>query len=186
MHQEEVTLSTPNFDVLFNPERLRVSHAFDQLVGVKKLLTVVPVRKPNRQSFVRVHSDPLYRLDVALLELKEEREIYLVEPQLLPELPGEAAPYTLFTTITRQGDLSLWPVRLPDASGRSNSWSMSALEAAKQAIEQWIRVVANLAIGGYEVYVATGNFPEPEWPKMSFQDLLKIAFGGDKFIRSVS
>jgi hypothetical protein len=60
----------------FDPERLRVSQAFDQMVGVKKLLTVVPVRKPNRQLFVRVHSHPSYRLDVALLELKEEREVY--------------------------------------------------------------------------------------------------------------
>ena len=185
MKRQEETLTSTDSNNPFDPERLRVSQAFDQMVGVKKQLTVVPVRKPNRQLFIRVHPDPAYRLDVALLELKEEREVYLVEPQLWPDLPGEVAPYTLFTTITRQGALFLWQVRVPDSTGRYNSWSMSALDAARQAMQNWVRVVPNLPIGGYDVYVATGNMPEPEWPKLSLQDLLKIAFGGDKFIRSL-
>ena len=37
----------------FNPAALRLDQSFADTVGVKKLLTTVPVRKPNRQDFVR-------------------------------------------------------------------------------------------------------------------------------------
>ena len=62
----------------FELESLRVSQDFVKDSGVKKLLTTVPVRKPNRQDFVRVHPDSSYVLDTMLLNLKEERETYLV------------------------------------------------------------------------------------------------------------
>ena len=62
----------------FNPTSLRLDQSFADTVGVKKLLTTVPVRKPNRQDFVRVHPDPKYRLTpAAIIEVKEDREIYL-------------------------------------------------------------------------------------------------------------
>ena len=64
----------------FDLESLRVSQDFVKDSGVKKLLTTVPVRKPNRQDFVRVHHDSSYVLDTMLLNLKEERETYLVAP----------------------------------------------------------------------------------------------------------
>ncbi len=47
----------------FDLESLRVSQDFVKDSGVKKLLTTVPVRKPNRQDFVRVHPDSSYVLD---------------------------------------------------------------------------------------------------------------------------
>jgi hypothetical protein len=45
-----------------NLSALRLDQSYADTVGVKKLLTTVPVRKPNRQEFVRVHRDPAYRL----------------------------------------------------------------------------------------------------------------------------
>jgi hypothetical protein len=39
----------------FDPARLRLSQAFGEQAGVKKVLTTVPVRKPDRQSFIRTH-----------------------------------------------------------------------------------------------------------------------------------
>ncbi len=42
----------------FNLERLRLSQDFESKVGVRKRLITVPVRKPNRQAFIRVHPDP--------------------------------------------------------------------------------------------------------------------------------
>src|SRR6266568_3638739 len=57
--------------------RLRLGQDFADKVGVKKALLTVPVRKPDRQSFVRVHPDPSWRLDTAVITLKDERETYL-------------------------------------------------------------------------------------------------------------
>ena len=44
---------------------LRLDQSYAETAGVKKLLTTVPVRKPSRQDFVRVHPDPAYRLTPA-------------------------------------------------------------------------------------------------------------------------
>jgi hypothetical protein len=162
---------------LFDPAALRLDQSFADTVGVKKLLTTVPVRKPNRQDFVRVHPDPAYRLTpAAIIELKEDREVYLLRPTMASELPGEFATATLFTTVNRQGVLHLWPVKLPGADGKHNEWHRSAAEAAERAMKQWVRLTANLSLGAYELFEATGDLPQPEWPGLPFTEILKIAF----------
>ena len=162
----------------FDPARLRLSQDFAATVGVKKALITVPVRKPSKQEFVRVHPDQAYRLETAVLELKEERETYLVEPSLWSELPSELTPKVLFTTMNRQSVLTLWPVRLPGEDGRLDEWNTSALEAAEMARERWVRVVANMGLGAYEVYEASGDLPDPSWPELSCPEILKVAFKG--------
>ena len=169
---------------LFDLEKLRLSQNFAETVGVKKKIITVPVRKPHRQSFVRVHPDESWRLETAVIEVKEDRETYLVDPAFWSELPGEIIPKVLFTAVNRQDVVFLWPIRLPGEDGRHNEWHRSALEAAQLATKQWVRVVANMPLGAYDVFEATGNFPEPEWPDISFRELLQIAFR-DKFIQSL-
>jgi hypothetical protein len=155
---------------------LRLDQSYADTVGVKKLLTTVPVRKPNRQDFVRVHPDPDYRLPVAIIEVKEDREVYLVTPDMARALPGEFSAATLYTAINRQGVLFLWPVKLPGPDGKHNEWHRSAAEAAERAIGDWVRVTANMALGAYEIRVSTCDLAPPEWPEISFQEILQIAF----------
>ena len=161
----------------FDPAALRLDQSYADTVGVKKLLTTVPVRKPNRQDFVRVHPDASYRLTpAAIIEVKDDREVYLVTPNMAPGLVGEFSTVTLFTTINRQGTLHLWPVKLPAPDGRHNEWHRSAAEAAERAMKKWVRVTASMSLGAYEIFEASGDLPEPVWPDFSFQEILKIAF----------
>ncbi|MFZ0620804.1 MAG: hypothetical protein WAM76_02265 [Pseudolabrys sp.] len=161
----------------FDPAALRLDQSFADTVGVKKHLVTVPVRKPNRHDFVRVHSHLEYRLTpAAIIEVKEDREVYLVTPNIARELAGEFTAATLFTTINRQGVLHLWPVKLPGPDGKHNEWHRSAAEAAELAMKGWIRVTANMSVGAYEVFEAIGDLPEPEWPEIPLPEILKIAF----------
>lgn len=169
----------------FDPASLRISQDFAASVGVEKVLATVPVRKPNRQDFVRVHPSEDYQLTTVVIELKEERESYLVTPDLRDELVGEVIPVTLFLAANRQGVVFFWPCKLPDPSGRVNAWHESALEAAHLARERWIRVSANMSLGAYQMFRATGELPDPEWPSESLGELLKIAFKGGKLIDAV-
>src|SRR5262245_55457669 len=82
------TISTTQPDA-FDPANLRLSQSFTETVGVKKLLTTVPVRKPGPQDFVRVHPSRDYREDFRIIERKDEREEYIVTAALVPELSGE-------------------------------------------------------------------------------------------------
>jgi hypothetical protein len=160
----------------FDPEALRLDQSFLEGPAVKKLLTTIPVRKPGAQDFVRVHPSGEYNLNTAVISLKDDRETYLVAPLLVPELIDECTPVTLYTTISRQGVLSLWPVRLPGQDGKDMEWWRSAREAAELAMKSWARVKANTALGAYEISLATGSLPEPEWPQLTLHEILRIAF----------
>jgi hypothetical protein len=188
LQTEENNVITENGDKsnedILNLSKLRLSQNFSDIAGVKKIVLTIPVRKPNRQEFVRIHPAEDMSLKTAVLQLKEERETYLVDPGLWSELPGEIIPTVLFTTINRQGVLTVWPIRLPAEDGRHNQWHLSALEGATMAKTQWIRLSANMSLGGYDVFVATGNFPEPEWPDITFQKIMDIAFK-DHFIQNI-
>ena len=164
-------------DLFENLEQLKLDQNFSEVIGVKKQISTIPVRKPGRQDFIRVHPDESYRLQTAILELKEDRENYLIAKDLWQELSGEVVPKMLYTAMNRQGVLSLWPVRLADETGRLDTWNRSAHQAAQLAMEQWIRVASNRSLGAYEIFTPTGALPEPEWPDISFQEILRIAFG---------
>jgi hypothetical protein len=170
--------ATPNptpdlFDDLAN---LRLSQAFAETSGVKKLLRTVPVHRPHPQDFFRVNPDPAFRENFPIIELKEEREQYLVAPALVPELAGEFISMTLFTAINRQGVTFLLPVRLPTADGRQSEWHRSMREAAELAMGKWVRVKANMALGAYEMFIAESVMVEPVWPDVSFSEILRLAF----------
>jgi hypothetical protein len=156
--------------------KLRLSQEFLETAGAKKILTTVPVRKPNRQEFVRVHTSSEFREAFAVIELKDDREHYLIMPDIAAALSTEIVTVMLYATINRQRVVSLWPVRLPASDGRVNEWHRSLQEAAERATERWIRVTANMNLGAYEITEAPGKFPAPEWPNYSFHDLLKIGF----------
>jgi len=178
MKSPDSTQKNPIDADVFDTEKLRLSQNFSSLVGVKKAFVSIPVRRPHRQEFIRVHPNEDYRLETAVLELKEERETYLVSPELWSELPGDLIAKVLYTTINRQGVLTLWPIRLPGEDGRIDSWNESALVAAEMAQSEWIRVASNTSLGAYDVFVASGDYPEPEWPEIGFNKILEIAFKG--------
>src|SRR5262249_55908198 len=106
----------------FDPDRLRLAQDFSASLGVKEVLTTIPVRRPAKEWFFRVHAAPEYRLQTVVIELKEAREVYLVAPTLWPGLAGESTlkATVLYTAITRQGVLFFWPISLPNSGGRAN------------------------------------------------------------------
>ena len=160
----------------FDLSNLRLDQSFVESAGVKRLLTTVPVRKPNAQDFIRVHPGPEYRAALAVIELRDDRETYLVPPSIARDLPGEFVMANLYTAINRQGVVQLWPVRLPAADGRVLEWHRSAAEAAELAMRKWVRIKANMSLGAYEIFEATGAIPDPQWPGYTFQELLRIGF----------
>jgi hypothetical protein len=164
-------------DLFADLANLRLSQDFSTC-GVKKQLTTIPVRKPAKEWFVRIH--PEMRIETAVLELKEDREVYLIQRELWPELASESTfgPRALFVAMNRQNVLFVWPVRMPRPDGRIDEWNRSALEAATLAENKWVRVASNISLGAYEVFTATADFPDPEWPKLSLGEILRIAFKG--------
>ena len=155
---------------------LRLSQDYTQAAGVEKLLTTVPVRKPAKTEFVRVH--PEMHFDTMLLDLKEDRESYLVSPNLLADVSGIAVPVSLKPAVNRAGVLFLWPLRLPGEDGRTNPWHQSAWEAAGLAVNRWVSMRANMSLGAYDIYQGAETLSDPQWPGKSMEEILNVAFRG--------
>ena len=163
----------------FDPASLRLGQDFASSVGVKKVTTTVLCKKPGRQDFFRVRPGDAWRLQTALLIDEASRESYTVERSLWSDMGDDIRAVCLFTVITRQGTLMLWPAKLPGPDGRSNPWNDSALRAAEIAEQHWVKMVSNTTAGMYEVHQALGSLTEPEWPDdLEFRDLLRLCFQG--------
>jgi hypothetical protein len=167
----------------FDPAALRLDPN-DEIVGIRRVIANVAIRKPKRQEFVRVNPDPTYRLDVAILDLEEDGDSFMVSPDLRPELADELKRVTLYTTLNRAGGLFLWPVRLPEATGRRNSWADSSRRGAELAMKSWTRLSSNRPAGQYDLAIASATLPEPEWPDLPFKEILRLAFQ-DAMITSI-
>jgi hypothetical protein len=164
----------------FSVAALRLPPSFEQTAGVKKMITTVPVRKPNRQEWIRVHPDENYRGDFATIHLKQDGEYYLVVPALLETLRNELTLITIYTAINRAGVLFLWPAQRPSSEGRGSgdTWHRSAHEAAAAAMKRLTRVTSNRDLGAYEIAFSDNPMPDsdPVWPELSFNELLRIGF----------
>jgi hypothetical protein len=163
--------STDPFDL----EALRVD-AED--AAVERVVLTVPVRRPRKQEFFRVHPADDYTLDALVYEREDglDREVYLVSPALRGELADVCKRVRIFTCLSKRGVLFLWPARIPDADGAGRPWHASALEIAEEAKKSWVRMHGNRDLGAYELFRARGDLGEPAWPDATFQELVRLAF----------
>jgi hypothetical protein len=170
---EPLAASSSIFD---NLDALAVRDTDETAAIVASVRTYVPVRKPSREQFFRIHPGQDYQLRCLVLELKEEVECIFISPTLQNALIGEkcVGQRILRLGVTRQGVAFIWPVRPPMAD-RADAWASTALDAIAHAERRWTRMTADMALGGYRIAVAAVD-DEPTWPTESFGELLKIAF----------
>jgi hypothetical protein len=155
--------------------RLRISQDFGSKSGTRKLVTTIPIRPPKKNEFIRVHSTMLAML---VWTLTDEQLVYVVTNDIADTIPGLVVAKELVPSITRQGTLFLWPLRIPGEHGRTDNWLTSAKEAATHSVHAWVRVQANMDLGAFEIFEAMGAIPEPEWPRLSMDEIVRIAVKG--------
>ena len=174
--KQSTSLNPP--DPFDNLDRLCLSQDFLLSAGVKKHYDTIPVDKPHKQDFIRVNPDPAYQGIFSLIDMKagNDKGYYLVTPEFAPQIPKEWNPYQLFIAMNRQDVLFVWPVKLTKPGDKENDWNLSQLTAAVEAMKLWKRVQANMNLGAYERASAQAQYPAPEWPDLSFNEILRVAF----------
>lgn len=172
---------TPEPSNPFDLDALRSAPLAD--LDLERVLTTVPVRKPGRTEFIRVHPSPDYVVDSYVLEHESglDRVVYWVSPGLRGELVKELRPVRLFTCITKLSIVFLWPAKLPLAEGSNSrntgrAWHASALQAAEEAKNLWVKLVGNKELGAYEYVKARGDLGEPQWPDKTYRELIELGF----------
>jgi hypothetical protein len=160
-----------------NPSELLLRQDFTQMIGVKREVLTVPIKRPNRQEWFFIHPNPAWRAQVALLEDKQTRDVYIVAPCIQEELLGDWSGRLLVACQTRNSSPFLWMIRIPDDGGRLDSWNESAMQILEEHSGHWIRIAANRQIGAYDVFTPIGDLALPEWTG-AFDELLRKAFRG--------
>ena len=163
----------------FDPAALRISGA---IIPTEKILTAVPIRKPKRDEFFRVHPGEDFTMDVAIVEREGDfdRDVYLVMPACLDAVSEVARVVRLFTCLNRRGTTFLWLAKLPAEGGNSsgNRYAETGLKVAERAKADWVRMYGSRDLGAYEMVVARGNLDGPKWQDKTFSELMHIACEG--------
>ena len=151
--------------------------------AAKSSVLIPSVRKPDKIWWVQVHPDKSYTQEIALVEDNSQisDNLYIVHPNMRDVVEAADVHYgvrQLSLTITRQGTIFFWQVKLPRLGMQMNKWSASALSAIEQARKSWIRVTPFTQASQYRVWQPPRRFPDPEWSQdlPSMRDLLELTF----------
>jgi hypothetical protein len=185
---EEVNPATNGGDAAANPATnngggtgavptLAAISVSSSVIGQKLASRHVPIRKPGKLEFIR--TNPEQAFDTVVIEDKVNREVYFAHPRVVAGLAtqGIVTDKRLVRVITRQGVNMIWPIGIEN-DGRINPWHESAREAERLAHDQWVRLVSNMSVGAYDIYIGEETTDEPDWTSQSFQEILEIAFKG--------
>ncbi len=167
---------TDEVDVFSDIARLGLSA--EEIAPSEKVLSLLDVRKPKRDEFVRCHPEITARINI--YEDSEDRSVYLVGPPVLERM-GQLVQrgvksVKLTLTANYGGGIFAWPVPVP-ADVKANAWHATAFHAAEEASMHWVRVVA--ANGRYEVFRrAVNEAMTPTWPAEAdtVEKMLRLAF----------
>ena len=182
MANESVSADPYNLDAI---RRVPSPH-----IKTQKLLLVSVKVKPGPDQWFRIHPDPAYSTEWYTLTYPREaadRKVYWVHPDLWGVLEERITRVKLFTCVDRQGNVFLWPCKLPrdDDNSTAQRWARSRLDAAERAKHLWIRINGNMIANSYEITEAQANLGDPVWPDIPLKDLIATGFGPEQTIISL-
>ena len=158
--------------------KFRITQSYGGTLGSKKLVTHVPVGKPSKEKFFQASDSDERSIDVYLYEDKTESTFHLVSPEVSDILDGLVRAVTLHLAIDRADNPFLIPVPFPAENGQRNPWHQSLLNGVEHARTKWVRVQSDKSVGVYQIHEAQGDLPAPNWPELSLDELVNIAFAG--------
>ncbi len=160
----------------FDLKELALSQDFPSMAPTTANAAAPSIRKPSPQWWVAFSKNLKHRQVFPLLEMKDDREYFVVAPQLRDALVEEWHPILLVLFQTRQGAFFLCPIRMPDQNGKLDTWNTSGHNILHTYAEQWIRRQSDMQAGGYRVVIPISPYEPPMWPENTdklFEDALK-------------
>jgi hypothetical protein len=143
---------------------------------------VVECQRPAKGHFFTVRpetSKPWKDRAFYFLLQMEGRDPYLVAPSIAKQKAEEDTirPVLIVRYVTMAGDEGLWPLKLNQPDGKSNSWNTSALNILELAESgKWVRIVSIKKHYRHQVSKKTFEQVPPKFTDRLFKDLIDIAF----------
>jgi hypothetical protein len=167
----------------FDPSRFAMPSTGAEEFGTRKIRSVIPVNRPTKMEWVCVLDDTAYLIEnAALLDLQDGGRVYLVLPNIAASLGDEVKLFNLAPALTRQDKLFIWPCPVLRPGETPNPWHVSHIGAYEAAKTGWVRMKSNKAGGFYDRIEPKSPMPDPDWPDMTFADILQTAFNDDHIV----
>lgn len=161
--------------------------------AVTKPIVTVAIRKPRANEFVRASRDPAYVVPAAwfvahAIGKNTLDELFMVHPSMQQLLGKGVFKASLVLAINRAGEPFLWLLKLPRGDGHNfgGTWNESGRACAEMAKDKWLKVDSNMAEQRYDPLPAKTTFPDPVWPTLTLNELLKKALPEGKLIRDTN
>lgn len=160
----------------FSPESLRVLNTLDMGGLVRQELVLLPVRKPKKDEWFRVHPD--YQQQGGILELDTQKKMYWVS-RGMQEQVGHDPCFNFrvcVLVVNRQGAPFIWPVKTnAEGCGTGQKHIQGPLEAMRLGKVRWIRMFWVHERSEYQIE-SSDLHDEPKFPEKPFPELLRLAF----------
>jgi hypothetical protein len=133
----------------------------------------IPVVKPGRQAYWMIH--PTFEFECHLLMVQEDREFYVIQPNILPWVSTKTQCYRLYLGIFPSGTLFLLPTVMQPEIGPWNGYHKAMFNAVPRAKKTWIRLEPDT---NSQTYLATEahNLALPKWPEIDRLEIIHRAF----------
>ncbi len=156
-NSEEVT---PNTGDIFD-DLAALGRPIDEIVPSEKVLTSLPVRKPKRDEWIRLH--PEIHTRVYTYESREDNSWYVVLPTVVEPMLDVVRYVQLTLAVNYGGSAFVHPVPVP-TERKPHRAHVTAFAGAEQAMREWVRISWNG--GEYGIYRRqhSGAKVEPAWP----------------------
>jgi ferredoxin len=153
----------------------------DSVPEVNPPVQDIPIRKPNKLKFYRVHPKFVVDRDILVVPDGMDEVTYLCFPKLIDEFPEAIRRARLYPYIgTDSKQVCLWRINHPTRTGGKRNQKIfdTAVRAAQQAQTEWTRIWWNLETSHYTHQTSRADLGEPRWPDLEFEEILRIAFEG--------
>lgn len=158
---------------------LRINPAATATVGVKPLITSIPIMKPKKSQFIQVCATrPAFPYSAFAIDGGQGVGYYLVTNGVELLVPHHAKAYSFHLAINRSNQLFLLPLNEQRTNGHRHSSADSLELALEQAKRAWVQIVWSQDVMGYLAYEAVGSLAAPVWPALTDNDILNLAFKG--------
>lgn len=174
-------------DDFFSPENIRLAQEF---APVERSATLaIELRRPPGDSFIRCHPDPAYSLTWPVVE--KDETVYVLTPKLAKQLESDPRMATSVKSVRfvlcaiYNGPFFLWAVKQPTDPSNQSTIQKAQDQAVAFGMAGWVRVTWNPKLKQHDCFPYVGPpVSDPLWPEKPFSELLKIAMGEARMIKS--
>jgi hypothetical protein len=167
--------------------RRRTERPFAPDDSARRLVSRIPLRRPDKHDWVMIHPSEEYCITLDTLDTgKEKSDFVLLTEEVADHLQQnpKCKQRILVLAITSTKELFLWPVRLAKDDGRPDEWAKSELDCLAVASKQWVNILSNVKTGGYDAYGSGIHIPDPVWPAKTMDEILNTVFA-DRVVRDL-